>query len=154
MKHVFTKISSFTDAFCRTTTPESVVVVSSSVCQQQRKENRERKKTKKSKNRARERGARTGKDDEFFFFFEDVFVEIESCRVENVDGNQMVEVFFDNVYRSNRGRADVGRGDENDERSKRGGRCRVRVCETEIVQTRDANAVGEAVSSSDGTRNY
>ena len=62
-------------------------MVSSSVCQQQRKENRERKKTKKSKNRARERGARTGKDDEFFFF-EDVFVEIESCRVENVDGNQ------------------------------------------------------------------
>jgi DNA mismatch repair protein MSH2 len=66
----------------------------------------------------------------------------------------LVEVFFDNTYRSNRGRADVGRGDENDERSKRGGRCRVRVCETEIVQTRDANAVGEAVSSSDGTRNY
>ena len=76
------------------------------------------------------------------------------CRVDDAQGNRLAQVFIDSVSRPNRGRADVGRGDENDERSKRGGRCRVRVCETEIVQTRDANAVGEAVSSSDGTRNY
>ena len=150
MKHVFTKIF-HSDAFCRTTTPESVVVVSSSVCQQQRKENRERKKTKKSKNRAREKVLEQEK-----MMNSSSSLKMCSSKSKVVEWKTLMETkwlrFSSITCRSNRGRVTWRRR----ERRKIQTRWQMPCACLRNWNRPNArpNAVGEAVSSSDGTRNY